>query len=291
MANTGEDQAAGGAESSPFDRRVFRALFDIAKQYKRQFIVVSLFSFLYTGLDLLQPLVYREAINAVAGMFVNQVPAVGLADGGGGGPNSGANASHATGLGGASVLHRRDVLLLLPARHVLRIASRQLHGVEADCSDLRPRAAAAAELFQSPGQRGPGAAHRSMRPGGSGSPRGVPADRPGSGTSGGHLRHHAHAELGDVADGGMPSAALHLAGAAGRAAPAVESRPLLSDVGRHLRAYRRRDRRSEDGQAFGRRSSRRREAARYNRSAPTKSICAGSRHRRNTTSRRSPSAI
>jgi ABC-type multidrug transport system fused ATPase/permease subunit len=50
---------------------------DIAKEYKRQFRVVSLFSFLYTGLDLLQPLVYRAAINAVAGMFVNQVPAAG----------------------------------------------------------------------------------------------------------------------------------------------------------------------------------------------------------------------
>jgi ATP-binding cassette subfamily B protein len=50
-------------------------LFDLAKQYKRQFIVVCLFSFLYTGLDLMQPLVYRAAINAVAGMFVNQVPA------------------------------------------------------------------------------------------------------------------------------------------------------------------------------------------------------------------------
>ncbi len=62
-------------EKSPFDRRVFRALLDIARQYKRQFIVVSLFSFLYTGLDLLQPLVYRGAINAVAGMFVNRVPA------------------------------------------------------------------------------------------------------------------------------------------------------------------------------------------------------------------------
>src|SRR5882724_5647405 len=81
MASTGEEHAASGDhavgddEGSPFDRRVFRALFDLAKQYKKQFIVVSLFSFLYTGLDLLQPLVYRRAINAVAGMFVNQVPA------------------------------------------------------------------------------------------------------------------------------------------------------------------------------------------------------------------------
>jgi ABC-type multidrug transport system fused ATPase/permease subunit len=75
MTSTGEEHAVVGDEKSPFDRRVFRALFDIAKQYKRQFIVVSLFSFVYTGLDLLQPLVYRQAINAVAGMFVSQVPA------------------------------------------------------------------------------------------------------------------------------------------------------------------------------------------------------------------------
>src|SRR5881394_3204839 len=70
MANTGERATPAEDEKSPFDPRIFRALFDIAKQYKRQFIVVSLFSFLYTGLDLLQPLVYRTAINAVAGLFV-----------------------------------------------------------------------------------------------------------------------------------------------------------------------------------------------------------------------------
>ncbi|MCU1235003.1 MAG: transporter related [Candidatus Solibacter sp.] len=75
MTSTGEEHAAVESEKSPFDARVFRALFDLAKQHKRQFIIVSLFSFLYTGLDLLQPLVYRQAINAVAGMFVNQVPA------------------------------------------------------------------------------------------------------------------------------------------------------------------------------------------------------------------------
>ncbi len=61
---------------SPFDRRVLRALYLLAKQYKRQFVLVSLFSFLYTGLDLTQPLVYRAAINAVAGMFVGRVPEV-----------------------------------------------------------------------------------------------------------------------------------------------------------------------------------------------------------------------
>src|SRR5438270_13655347 len=76
MTSTGQEHVVPEDEESPFDRRIFRALFDLAKQYKRQFIVVSLFSFLYTGLDLLQPWVYRAAINAVAGMFVNQIPAV-----------------------------------------------------------------------------------------------------------------------------------------------------------------------------------------------------------------------
>jgi ABC-type multidrug transport system fused ATPase/permease subunit len=75
MTNTGDEHSGAEGEESPFDPRVFRALFDLAKQYKRQFIIVSLFSFLYTGLDLMQPLVYRAAINSVAGMFVNQAPA------------------------------------------------------------------------------------------------------------------------------------------------------------------------------------------------------------------------
>ena len=76
MTSTDEEHAPVVDEESPFDPRVFRVLFDLAKQYKRQFIVVCLFSFVYTGLDLLQPLVYRVAINAVAGMFVNQGTAV-----------------------------------------------------------------------------------------------------------------------------------------------------------------------------------------------------------------------
>src|SRR5215475_3204996 len=74
MTSTGEEHATVDDEQSPFDRRTFRALFDLAKQYKRQFLVVSFFSFLYTGLDLLQPLVYRQAINAVAGLFVHRAP-------------------------------------------------------------------------------------------------------------------------------------------------------------------------------------------------------------------------
>jgi ATP-binding cassette, subfamily B, bacterial len=67
-----------GAQESPFSRRVFQVLFELAKQYRRLFFVVSLFSFLYTGLDLLQPLVYRRAINAVAGLFVAQAGSVPL---------------------------------------------------------------------------------------------------------------------------------------------------------------------------------------------------------------------
>src|SRR3954462_3028595 len=75
MPGTTVDHTALEDNESPFDRRAFRALFELAKKYKKQFIVVSLFSFLYTGLDLLQPLIYRRAINAVAGMFVDQMPA------------------------------------------------------------------------------------------------------------------------------------------------------------------------------------------------------------------------
>src|SRR5436853_6534280 len=76
MTSPTEEHTTTEEQESPFNRRVFHALFELAKHYKRQFIVVSLFSFLYTGLDLLQPLVYRRAINAVAGMFVNQGTAV-----------------------------------------------------------------------------------------------------------------------------------------------------------------------------------------------------------------------
>ena len=58
-------------DESPFSRQLLRALFELAKQQKKQLLVVSLFSFLYTVLDLIQPLVYRRAINAVAGVFVD----------------------------------------------------------------------------------------------------------------------------------------------------------------------------------------------------------------------------
>src|SRR5579859_7560120 len=62
------DSAAN--RESPFSRRMFQVLFQLAHQYRRQFLIVTLFSFLYSGLDLIQPLIYRVAINDVAGLFV-----------------------------------------------------------------------------------------------------------------------------------------------------------------------------------------------------------------------------
>lgn len=49
-----------------------RSLLQLAKAHKLQFAVISLFAFLATGADLLQPLIYRRAINDVAGLFVQQ---------------------------------------------------------------------------------------------------------------------------------------------------------------------------------------------------------------------------
>ena len=63
-------------DESPFSRRVLELLLRLAKQHRKQFLIVAFFSFLYTGLDLLQPLVYRVAINDVAGLFVEQTDAV-----------------------------------------------------------------------------------------------------------------------------------------------------------------------------------------------------------------------
>ena len=57
-------------QESPFSRRVFQALLELATHYKRQFFVISLFAFLATAADLLQPLIYKKAINDVAGLFI-----------------------------------------------------------------------------------------------------------------------------------------------------------------------------------------------------------------------------
>ena len=56
-------------ESKPY-RGVIQTLLRLAKNHKSQFVIVSLFALLATAADLLQPLVYRRAINDVAGLFV-----------------------------------------------------------------------------------------------------------------------------------------------------------------------------------------------------------------------------
>lgn len=55
---------------SPFSRRVFQILLGLARPHKRKFFLIAVFSFLYTAADLIQPLIYRRAINDVAGLFV-----------------------------------------------------------------------------------------------------------------------------------------------------------------------------------------------------------------------------
>ncbi len=53
-------------------KQVIGTLLRLAREYRRQFLVSILFSFLYTGFDLAQPLIYKRAINDVAGLFVAQ---------------------------------------------------------------------------------------------------------------------------------------------------------------------------------------------------------------------------
>jgi ABC-type multidrug transport system fused ATPase/permease subunit len=61
------------AETAPLPfQGVIKTLLRLAKNHKGQFAVISLFALLATAADLLQPLVYRRAINAVAGLFVDQ---------------------------------------------------------------------------------------------------------------------------------------------------------------------------------------------------------------------------
>jgi ABC-type multidrug transport system fused ATPase/permease subunit len=48
----------------------FRALIQLARPYRKSFLVIAILALLATGADLLQPLIYRVAINDVAGLFV-----------------------------------------------------------------------------------------------------------------------------------------------------------------------------------------------------------------------------
>jgi len=57
-------------------KRVFVKLWELAREHKRHVILVVVLSFLSTAADLANPLIYREAINDVAGLFV-QAPVAG----------------------------------------------------------------------------------------------------------------------------------------------------------------------------------------------------------------------
>lgn len=53
-------------------RRVFQILIALARGHKKHVALVMLLSFLATAADLVNPLIYREAINDVAGLFVQK---------------------------------------------------------------------------------------------------------------------------------------------------------------------------------------------------------------------------
>ncbi len=64
---TGRTDASIAATDRP---EVWGALLRMARPYRRQFIVVALFALLGTAADLIEPLIYREAVNDIAGLFV-----------------------------------------------------------------------------------------------------------------------------------------------------------------------------------------------------------------------------
>jgi ATP-binding cassette subfamily B protein len=53
-------------------KSVWKNIFRLILPYKRRFIAVVIIGLLSTGVNLLEPLIYREAINDVAGLFVQQ---------------------------------------------------------------------------------------------------------------------------------------------------------------------------------------------------------------------------
>ncbi|MBI3208975.1 MAG: ABC transporter ATP-binding protein [Candidatus Solibacter usitatus] len=65
-------EIAAASQSQRPARRVLRTLLDLARGQRRQFAFISLFAFLATAADLMQPLIYKRAINDVAGLFVEQ---------------------------------------------------------------------------------------------------------------------------------------------------------------------------------------------------------------------------
>jgi ABC-type multidrug transport system fused ATPase/permease subunit len=59
----------------------FRALIELARPHKKRFLIIALLALLATGSDLLQPLIYRVAINDVAGLFVDRPHGAGTPSG------------------------------------------------------------------------------------------------------------------------------------------------------------------------------------------------------------------
>src|SRR5260370_7078547 len=59
------------AISDRFGGSGWRTVVALAWPYRRQFLVVAVFALLATGTDLLAPLIYREAVNDIAGLFVH----------------------------------------------------------------------------------------------------------------------------------------------------------------------------------------------------------------------------
>lgn len=53
-------------------RNVWRSIFLLIKPYKKRLVTVFIVSLIATGVSLLEPLIYREAINDVAGLFVQK---------------------------------------------------------------------------------------------------------------------------------------------------------------------------------------------------------------------------
>src|SRR5450631_2867402 len=56
----------------PSTKKVWNQIIDLVRPFKKQFAWVVFLSLLGTGASLVEPLIYREAINDVAGLFVGQ---------------------------------------------------------------------------------------------------------------------------------------------------------------------------------------------------------------------------
>src|SRR5579883_429764 len=60
-------------QASSHDKSLtLRTLVELALPYKKRFVIIAILALLGTGADLLQPLIYRIAINDVAGLFVER---------------------------------------------------------------------------------------------------------------------------------------------------------------------------------------------------------------------------